>query len=203
MPRFASPTGGYNPGGVLNTHFLHKLLHPVQLVRSYVPSNHGANTNTAVKWVPCERLPVEGNICGTGTVQIVGNGFRPGTPAQPLDGYEMRINNLPGGCEVHIQMAEVDAAYNVRTVDFKEYIQEKIPGNKLCRNAVAQNGRFNVFDGGHPAGNIHEPVWFFACDTLYADAATAPSCGSSPNADCCVDYPFYPVAAPATHYTAP
>lgn len=192
LPRF--PGGSGTPSGTF--------FNSAGGYRYYLPSNHNPNLTTH-NWVPCEQLT---NICGNG--QDVNAGFVYGNDSNvngELDAYRMKIPNLPGGCEVHIQIAEVDAGYNVKATEFREYIQEKVPGNKLCRNVDIGNGLFNAMD---PMGNrdfIVAPTgntgtWFFACtgtaEALAAEAATAPSCQSNPTGDCCINYPFYPEYKP-------
>ncbi|MCC6137806.1 MAG: hypothetical protein IT287_04190 [Bdellovibrionaceae bacterium] len=181
MPRF--PRGSAAPGGTLNTHFFNS----AGGYRYYLPSDHNADTDTAANWQPCEQVA---NVCGNAGSDVTGV-FEYGDDATGRrDAYRVSIPNLPGGCEVHIQIAEVDAGYNVKATEFREYIQEKVPGNKLCRNETLGNARFLLMD---PMG---AGTWFFACTgvstTLSNQAAAAPSCQSSPTTDCCIDYPFYP-----------
>lgn len=180
LPRF--PGGSWNPTGTSVA---------VGTYRYFVPSNHSAGSDLTANWVPCERMAIASyRICGSGTVSSVASelGFSEGsgTSTTRRDAFHMKFENLPGGCEVHVQIAEVDAGYNVKATEFKEYIQEKVPGNKLCRNQNLSNARFDKFN---PMG---AGTWFFACSNVYADAAGAPECDATETGDCCIDYPFYP-----------
>ncbi|MCB9073065.1 MAG: hypothetical protein H6623_05555 [Bdellovibrionaceae bacterium] len=148
----------YDPGETTGSN--NRVLTEYGNARSYFPSDHGATTATA-PWVPCETLHNTA-VCGTGTIEV--NGFIPGdytTTNMSLDGYHMRFNTLPGGCEIHMQVAEVDAGYNIRSSEFREYIQEMAPGNRLCRNATKGDGTFDDYNMNNTAsGPLNEHIWF-------------------------------------------
>lgn len=191
MPYFPSST--FDPGGTVNTHY-RAFTEAGGSYRYYIPNrnasgnptDHDSATDTTKPWEPCERLTT---VCGTGSV--IQSRYVPGDGTTTnLDAYQMRINNLPAGCEVHIQIAEVDAGYNIKTAEFKEYIQERVPGNRLCRNSQLGNARFAEFN---PMG---AGTWFFACTSQYADAATAPACADGVTGDCCMEYPIFPASRP-------
>ncbi len=131
----------------------------------YTPSDHGASTVTTYTaadqtgtWLPCEYTQIRCHTSASDHTLInypttggAGFGFIPGTGILP-NIYRMQFANLPPGCEVHLQVAEVDAAYNVRATEIREFIQEPLPGNKLCWTGSAGVGSY-------PANR-----WYFACD---------------------------------------
>ena len=116
------------------------------------PFNHDSDTATAWdntfktgRWVPCEYAQIS---CATNAYSASGAGNE--TLYDPItqfvkgsgtvaDGYHIQYglppDVLPPGCEVHMQVAEVDSAYNVRTMEFYEYTHEVIPGDRLVHNA--------------------------------------------------------------------
>ncbi len=155
-----------------------------------LPSFHAPldlSTSPARQWQPCETLS---NICDNLST-VTTAAFVPGTnDDNQLDAYHLRIDNLPSGCDVHIQIAEVDAGYNVKATEIREYIQEPQMGDKLCRKGFASTYFTNV-------STDFAGKWFFACTTQYGAAASAPACGDgNPNADCCINYPDFPIYRP-------
>jgi prepilin-type N-terminal cleavage/methylation domain-containing protein len=113
------------------------------------PSWHASDTNTVWdpnfktgRWVPCEYAQIS---CATSAYTASGAPpietlynptaqFVKGSGQVP-DGYHIQYAGLPAGCEVHMQVAEVDSAYNVRTLEFYEYTHETLPGNRLVHIA--------------------------------------------------------------------
>lgn len=179
LPRF--PRGSFAPGGVAGTDY-----YTSTGVRYYQPSNHNANIDVAANWIPCEQA----QVCGV-TPNPASTGFVAGNTANApvtddLDAYHLTFSNVPSGCEIHLQIAEVDAGYNVKAMEFKDYIPEKAPGNWLCRNETLANGTFDTYDG-YGTG-----VWFFACRTVAGTPDAAPTCTAASPGDCCTPYPFFP-----------
>lgn len=181
----------------------------------YTPSSHGANTVTTYTalgqtgtWLPCEYTQIR---CHTSTSDhtLINYSatiaqFIPGAGTNP-NTYRMLFQNLPPGCEVHLQIAEVDAAYNVRATEVREFIQEPLPGNKLCWTGTTGVGAYGA------------NRWYFACDNNLADFNTdlngtaLPACNmvasrnsivapytsaiyDASTAACCIDYPGNPAA---------
>lgn len=190
LPRF--PRGSYRPND---------LAAPAPVAEGGFRYHHpltrtgagtAAATSTTANWIPCEQLT---NICNTPGA-LASAGFKAENGPNQRDAYEMRYNNLPSGCEVHIQVAEVDAGYNISATEFREYVQEKTPGNWVCRNGTTGNGIFNNKDSLTPhappsvaPGYPPSPMWFFAC----APASPAPLCGDvGPSVDCCLPFPMFP-----------
>lgn len=129
--------------------------------------------DTSLEWQPCEQMEVCGVNPTTAGYDIVNTG------------YNLRYENLPVGCEVYVQIAEIDAAYNVSTAEVREYIQERVPGNKLCWNSAGALGTY-------PAD-----AWFFACTSTppFPDCSTT----SGPTA-CCIDFPIFEEYYPYYEY---
>jgi hypothetical protein len=115
--------------------------------------------------------------------------------------YAPAAPGLPSGCEFHMQIAEVDSAYNVRATEVREYTLEKAPGNKLCSTGTTGAG-------GYAANR-----WYFSCDATPAVAPTTlgsanlPDCATVTNRSvavpgvpvvfgagtaCCIDFPGNP-----------
>lgn len=143
-------------------------------------------------WGPCETLTVN---CPGATVDI--SQFEPGNNSNSqLDAYHILINHLPVGCEVHVQIAEVDAGYNIRATEVREYIQEPQLGNRLCRKGLSDN-KFTLLN------NDYRGKWFFACTSIYTPAnggwGAVPNCSAatSANTDCCFPYPDFPLYSPS------
>ncbi len=183
----------------------------------YEPSQHNSNVATAWDntfktntWVPCEYAQIS---CATNDTSATEALYTPivaqfvpggGTRADAYHlSYGDALNPLPYGCEVHLQIAEIDAAYNVRATEVHEYTHENIPGDRLC---------YNIGDvAGRPVG------WSFYCTTSSGTspfaAASAVNCPVSTariagvNAaqfdltnSCCIDYPGIGTGT-ATDYT--
>lgn len=135
--------------------------------------------NPAFNWTPCEKLS---NVCGV-AIDSATSGYNAATGT-----YQIAYLGLPDGCDVHLQIAEVDAGYNIRATEFREYMNEKVPGNWLCRSNPTV---------GH--GTIPPSQWFFLCQ---ADAVNPPpgfvKCDSAitDTQECCVKFPTFP------HYKA-
>jgi len=194
LPRFSYGfDGSYLPAGQPATHTWTDPSNP-SIAHYYPRTTPAAAAASTTGWVPCETI----NVCGVTPTYA---GFVPGfrtdaATANDFDAYHLQINNLPVGCEVDIQMNEVDAGYNAKATEFKEYIHEKIPGDKLCRNGDASH-LLNPVSGG-PTHGAHE--WFFACssktqyqDLTYGAGLSVPKCTSgNDTTPCCLDFPFYP-----------
>lgn len=158
----------------------------------HIPSNHGANTVNSYTalgqtgtWLPCEYTQIRCYNSAddhTGfTNRSVTASFIAGTGTAP-NRYQMQIANLPPGCEVHLQIAEVDAAYNVRATEVREFIQEPLPGNKLCST------------GNTGLGGIYAPnQWHFVCDP---DGAAPTTVNGTPLLGCGMVAPRNRSAAP-------
>lgn len=129
--------------------------------------------NPAFGWMPCERLTP---VCGI-AINDTASGYKAN-----LGAFDIFYQNLPDGCEVHLQIAEVDAGYNVRATEFREYMHEKVPGNWLCRANMAGTGPIPAMQ------------WFFAC----GKPAGFGKCenATQQNQQCCLEYPTFP------HYKA-
>lgn len=200
LPRFAG-FGGVSTGAAGDP----------SLDRYYPPSNHLANTNAGV-WEPCERSAIS---CAVSSFNNTTATYTPsratwvaGTVAPTSeDAYELQYTGLPTGCEVHIQVAEVDAAYNTRATEVREYIHERLPGNYLCHAA------------GTPGVGTPNDSWYFVCSNGgpplgYCGDARTPRAKSTtravdvevqhyswsgsadviiPDIGCCIDYPGNPL----------
>jgi prepilin-type N-terminal cleavage/methylation domain-containing protein len=172
----------------------------------FVPTNNNSDQDTVGFWTPCERafLQCAQNassstiISHAPSVATFENG-----DGTTFDRYHLRYDNLPPGCEVHLQIAEVDAAYNVRATEVREFVQEPLPGNKLCWTG-----------SGVPGRNPNQ--WYFSCDptpaaTNQIAATNYPACAmvTPPNTTvppftratyntfpgsppCCIDFPGDP-----------
>lgn len=148
--------------------------------------------NSLINWVPCENLTI--SRC-TGTTVAVSQ-FTPGNnSSSQRDAYHIRLNNLPSGCDVHVQIAEIDAGYNVKATEVREYIQEPQLGNRLCRKGYA-GGQFGAI------GNDFRGKWFFACTygpNAYGPASAAPGCtDGNQDQDCCIPFPDFPEYRPVS-----
>ena len=154
-----------------------------------------ANTsNTDYAWRPCERLT---NVCYRSLDPS--SGYTSSSPDSPKDQLDLIWTDLPRGCDLHIQVAEVDASYNVQATEIREYIQERVPGNWLCRAGEYGTGEEAgvplSFQGPYHSGDIN---WFFRCGAQpagYENCATA----SGPYVPCCMPYPTY-VPVYKSHY---
>jgi hypothetical protein len=153
--------------------------------------NLGLNTtNSDYAWKPCERLT---NVCGRPLDPA--SGYTSSSADTPKDQMDLIWTDLPRGCDLRIQVAEVDASYNVQGTELREYIQERVPGDWLCRTGVSGTGEEAgvplSFQGPFHSGDIN---WFFRCgarpSAAYENCATA----SGPYVPCCLPYPtFLPV----------
>lgn len=177
LPRFDT-TGTYFPRATTGHYDL------------FLPNNHNSQNNTAWnttydtgKWIPCEYARVAcatNNYSATNTTTFAGRSwytpiteFVPGAGTR-ADGYHITYTGLPTGCEVHMQVAEVDPSYNVRAVEFYEYIHEAIPGN------------FLVFNPASPAPShraTRSVGWNFVCST--PSMTGRPSTGAFANVPAC------------------
>lgn len=164
LPRFSY--GSLAPGGAASVEY-----NGSRGVRYYFPKTH--SLEVAYKWEACERV----QICGVdpttaGLAKASGN---------LVSGYHLRYANLPQGCDVHLQIAEVDAAYNIATSEVREYMEERQPGNKVCFNGTP------ALSASYPAN-----AWFFAC-TTGTNPAGFRDCDDydTSGTGCCEDYPFY------------
>lgn len=216
LPRFARGyLGTATPSGGTRT-TVSSVAHDVPVTSNANAASTSSPFNAAPynQWVPCETI----NVCadstnGTSTrgdsgatahtpgdhfpayAGFVAGNKTNGSTADDADAYHLKINDLPVGCEVHLQIAEVDAAYNVKVATFKEYIHEKAPGNWLCRAGSASGTKI-------PSHNDYE--WFFSCGDTRPDrtspATPAPLCSSLPASNihdaCCIPYPFGPSSTP-------
>lgn len=214
LPHF--PRGADDAAGVVGTSYPNYFLSPLAgAERFYIPSNHNAQnitpynaaTNTGT-WIPCEYAQIS---CATSNTDPTlrfypptMSEFVPGGGATP-DSYRLEYDpggaGLPSGCEFHMQIAEVDSAYNVRATEVREYTLEKAPGNKLCSTGTTGAG-------GYPPNR-----WYFSCDATPAAAPTTlgstslPDCVTVTNRNttvpgsaavvgagtaCCIDFPGDP-----------
>lgn len=154
-------------------------------------------------WVPCARM-ASVNVCGRTPVA----GYpRLVSGANDTVSMEFAYNNLPEGCDVHIQVAEVTPAYNVVAKDIREYIQERAPGNWLCHNNNAQNKDFSPYPDTHPSYNDFSHLvgwanspptvtvppggWFFVCGARPSNFSNGCPGGLSTGIGnaCCLRYP--------------
>lgn len=181
LPRSANGAGTWNSTAPANT-------------RDFNTSIQNLAADGTRDWVPCESLT---NVCDSASTLSTTRFVQGNSSTSALDAYHLRIDNLPSGCDVHIQIAEVDAGYNVKATEIREYIQEPQLGNKLCRKGFAGT----LFTTGPPSHPDFRGKWFFACtggSTPYAPAGTAPNCSDGVgNQDCCFDYPDYPQYLPS------
>ncbi len=192
----------------------------------FTPSTHLSNTPTGWniifktgRWVPCEyaeiscatneysatdmataagqtlRTPITEFVSGSGTVS---------------DGYHIQYTGVPTGCEVHMQVAEVDSAYNVRTIEFYEYTQEAAPGNRLVHltGRPPEEWNFHCSSAGGPLAAVVTPCPIFSARTAVFPEAAATYDVSG--ASCFINYPGSPVgtdgvwkANPATTEAGP
>ncbi len=168
----------------------------------YRPSRHSSNTNTGWnntfktgRWVPCEYAQIScatDDYASTETLYNPITEYVPGpatTASKISDGYHIRYTGLPTGCDVHMQVAEVDAAYNVRAIELYEYTHEAVPGNRLVHIAGRPADEWNFFCTSAVASPLAAIIT--PCPTPTARVATLP--GSSAEFDlsssCYIDYP--------------
>ncbi len=194
----------------------------------YFPSRHSSQLNTpwdpnlkTGRWVPCEHAQIS---CATDDYSASGfpneKLFSPRTEfvkgsGTVADGYHITYglapaDLLPAGCEVHMQVAEVDSAYNVRTIEFYEYTQEAAPGNRLVHIATRppQEWNFNCFPSGNATLDPAVPCPISTARTAGFPQVAATYDVSGPT--CYVNYPGSPVgtggvwkANPATTEAGP
>ncbi len=154
----------------------------------FYPSDHQDDTNIGV-WQPCARTSIQ---CATSPSNNATATYPPVfADYTNATTYQLQYTGLPPGCEVHIQMAEVDAAYNVRATEVREYIYEPLPGDRLCWNGAGLGGR---------AANR----WYFSCRasggpmnawgncglrTTRNPAASQPAIFYVEGTSCCIDFP--------------
>jgi len=189
----STTTNDNSPTSTMFTHYPKPSDHATTTLSRSTSTTTNATGGTN-QWIPCEKLSV---ICGQTTTVAAGfvGGDRTDTETtDDTDGYNLQISGLPRGCEVHIQMAEVDAAYNVKATEFREYMQEQLPGNYLCRSGSASP---------IPSGNAHgNGDWFFSCSAAPPTATVcnaANSIGDPPTTSCCIPFPIYPHGYKAFH----
>jgi hypothetical protein len=154
--------------------------------RYYIPKSELSLSSTSVKWEPCERV----NLCPTlgGSTMTAGHFFP--TSGARADAYHLQFSSVPEGCDVHLQIAEIDAAYNVTATEVRTYMLERPPGNKICNAG-------NIGYGGHPANS-----WFYSC-MAGSSAPIAADCNTDSNMfnhnPCCMDFPRLPSGTPAAY----
>jgi Tfp pilus assembly protein PilV len=166
------PSDGYEADGTT----------AIATVRYYRPES-GRSTklaDTTIKWTPCERI----SVCG----------IKPTVAAYVAspEGYHMTFGSLPDGCDVNIQVAEVDAAFNVATTTVQAYMHEKLPGNYVC-NAGSTGA------GGHGVN-----AWFYACSAgLPAGFVACSNAIMTAHTPCCYTFPDNPRGMTPRAYVDP
>jgi prepilin-type N-terminal cleavage/methylation domain-containing protein len=178
--------------------------------RVFRPNTHASNTNTTWnnvfktgRWVPCEYAQIAcatNEYSDTNMTTLAGQTLR--TPTTQFvagsgtvsDGYHIQYAGLPSGCEVHMQVAEVDSAYNVRTIEFYEYTHEAAPGNRLVHITTRPTDEwtFNCF----PSGSALDAA--VPCPVITARTAVFPQAAATYDVSgptCYINYPGSPVGA--------
>ncbi len=170
------------------------------------PSTHLSNTATVWnnnfktgRWVPCEHAQIS---CATSAYTTSGVGtetlYNPRTEfikgsGTVADGYHIQYglppDVLPPGCEVHMQVAEVDPSYNVRTIEFYEYTHEVIPGDRLVHLAaeLPEQWHFVCSSAGGPLSAVALP-----CPPGATPRGPTSAQGFNLGANCYVNFPGSP-----------
>jgi hypothetical protein len=153
--------------------------------RYYYPRPQLSVNDNAKKWAPCERI----NPCG-GSTMAAGHYF-PASGSR-AEAYHLQFSSVPEGCDVHIQVAEVDAAYNITATEVRAYMLERPPGNKICHT------------GGTPSHGLPANSWYYSC-MPGTGQPVAPDCNNVGDTNmrdgiaCCMDFPRLPSGRPAAY----